>query len=402
MSTNRRHAVAALTTAGLLWGTTVPLSKLALPWLAPGWLTVTRFGLAAAILLAVARPRLRGTFTPKLLAYGAAGYGGSVVVQNLGIARTSVSHAALLIGAVPVLIAVIAAVWHHAVARPAAWVGFAVSLAGVGLITGSHGGGGATFAGDGLVLASLVLSGTFTVAQTRLLTGRDPVAVTAVQFLGAALGALPFAALTEGAPAAPARLLPVLAVVGLTAGGTVLPFTLFAFGQSRVPAEIAGAFINLEPLVGAVAGVVVFGNPFGPAQLAGGAAILGGLALSSLPLVGRASRTAPRAEDRAEDRAGQRDESRTVPSVPADRLERGLADRPRLVEVGAGRPVGHAPRDGGPAVQVRPEPRPALPAARTVAQPLHLVRDDRPAADPRQVRQRGDDAGEARHKRRAA
>ena len=347
MSTNRRHAVAALTTAGLLWGTTVPLSKLALPWLAPGWLTVTRFGLAAAILLAVARPRLRATFTPKLLAYGAAGYGGSVVVQNLGIARTSVSHAALLIGAVPVLIAVIAAVWHHAVARPAAWVGFAVSLAGVGLITASHGGGGATLAGDGLVLASLVLSGTFTVAQTRLLAGRDPVAVTAVQFLGAALGALPFAAITEGAPTAPSRLLPVLAVVGLTAGGTVLPFTLFAFGQSRVPAEIAGAFINLEPLVGAVAGVVVFGNPFGPAQLAGAAAILGGLALSSLPLAGR---TAPRAESPG---------ARNAPSAPADPADRGLAARPRLVEVGGGPRDGHADHatlDGVSVIQARREP----------------------------------------------
>ena len=30
MNTNRRHAVAALIAAGLLWGTTVPLSKLAL------------------------------------------------------------------------------------------------------------------------------------------------------------------------------------------------------------------------------------------------------------------------------------------------------------------------------------------------------------------------------------
>ena len=57
MNTNRRHAVAALIAAGLLWGTTVPLSKLALEWLAPGWLTVVRFGLAAAILLAVARRR---------------------------------------------------------------------------------------------------------------------------------------------------------------------------------------------------------------------------------------------------------------------------------------------------------------------------------------------------------
>src|ERR1700675_1198900 len=57
MSINRRHAVAALAAAGLLWGTTVPLSKLALVWLPPGWLTVVRFGLAAAILLAVARRR---------------------------------------------------------------------------------------------------------------------------------------------------------------------------------------------------------------------------------------------------------------------------------------------------------------------------------------------------------
>ena len=386
MSTNRRHAVAALTSAGLLWGTTVPLSKLALPWLAPGWLTVTRFGLAAAILLAVARPRLRGTFTPKLLAYGAAGYGGSVVVQNLGIARTSVSHAALLIGAVPVLIAIIAAVWHHAIARPAAWVGFAVSLAGVGLITGSHGGGGATLAGDGLVLASLVLSGTFTVAQTRLLTGRDPVAVTAVQFLGAALGALPFAAITEGAPAAPSRLLPVLAVVGLTTCGTVLPFTLFAFGQSRVPAEVAGAFINLEPLVGAIAGVVVFANPFGPEQLAGAAAILGGLALSSLPLLGRANRTAPLPESPG---------AQNAPSVPADQPERGLPARPRLVEVGSGQHGGHAgsaPRDLVPVAQVRRESRPDMPIARTVVKPLYLVRGDRHDGD----------AGEARHKRRAA
>ena len=59
MNTNRRHAVAALAAAGLLWGTTVPLSKLALAWLPPGWLTVVRFGLAAAVLLAVAAPARR-------------------------------------------------------------------------------------------------------------------------------------------------------------------------------------------------------------------------------------------------------------------------------------------------------------------------------------------------------
>ncbi len=286
MSINRRHAVAALAAAGLLWGTTVPLSKLALEWLPPGWLTVVRFGLAAAILLAVARGRgLRGAFRPAVLAAGALGYGGSVMVQNAGIARTSVTHAALLIGAVPVLVAIIAAAWYRAVAAPVAWFGFVVSLGGVGLVTVGGGGGGATLAGDGLVLVSLLLSATVTVAQGRLLAGRDPIAVTAVQFLGATLGALPVAVITEGVPAMPHGAGPVLVVAALALAGTLAPFTLFAFGQSRVSAEVAGAFLNLEPLVGAIAGAVAFGDPVGLAQVAGGLAILAGIGLSSLPLM---------------------------------------------------------------------------------------------------------------------
>ena len=304
MNTNRRYAVAALIAAGLLWGTTVPLSKLALEWLSPGWLTAARFGLAATVLLAAilltagwtnGRAKLRAAFTPKVLAWGMLGYGGSVMVQNAGISRTSVTHAALLIGATPVLVAIIAAAWHRTVARPVAWVGFVVSLLGIGLVTAGGGGGGATMAGDGLVLASLLLGAAATVAQGRLLTGRDPVAVTAVQFLGAAVGALLVTVFTEGAPAVPGSPGPVLAVLALTVGGTVLPFTLFAFGQSRVSAEVAGAFLNLEPLVGAIVGAAAFGDPVGLVQVAGGAAIVAGIGLSSLPLLAgrRRSQAAP-------------------------------------------------------------------------------------------------------------
>ena len=284
MNANRRLAVAALVAAGLLWGTTVPLSKVALEWLPAAWLTFARFALAAAVLLVAGRARLRAAFTPAVTVWGAAGYGGSVLLQNAGIGRTSVSHAALLVGATPVLVAIIAAIWQRSVARPVAWVGFAASLAGVGLVAGGQA-AGATVGGDGLVLASLLTSATFTVAQTRLLRGRDPVAVTAVQFLAAALAVLPVAAVTEGRPPSPSGLGIVLATAGLALGGTLLPFTLFAYGQVRVSAEVAGAFVNLEPLVGAAAGVVIFGDPLGPQQVAGTAAILLGIALSSLPLL---------------------------------------------------------------------------------------------------------------------
>ena len=76
MNTNRQ-TFTALVGAGLLWGTTVPLSKLALHWLPPGWLTFVRFAVAAAILLPAARHQLRAAFRPALLASGAVGYGGS-------------------------------------------------------------------------------------------------------------------------------------------------------------------------------------------------------------------------------------------------------------------------------------------------------------------------------------
>jgi O-acetylserine/cysteine efflux transporter len=284
---SQRRAVAALAAAGVAWGSSVPLSKVALAWLPPAWLVFVRFALAAAVLLVtVDRAALRSAFRWPVLAWGAAGLGGSVLVLDIGLARTSVTHTALLMGTGPVLVAVIAAAWHHNVARPVAWAGFAVSLGGILVVAEGHG-GGATGVGDALVLVSVLIAAAMTVAQGRLLKGQNPAAITAVQFLGAALAALPVAACTGGIPHVPAPggagLLEVLAVVGLTLAGTVVPFTLFAYGQHAVSTEVAGAFLNLEPLVGALAGVVAFGDPAGPRLLAGGLAILGGIVMSSVP-----------------------------------------------------------------------------------------------------------------------
>jgi hypothetical protein len=126
----------------------------------------------------------------------------------------------------------------------------------------------------------VTLSAFFVVAQPALLKGRDPVAVTAVQMVAGALAAVPNAAL-EGLPAAPGSAGPVLALAALATAGTLVPFALFAYGQAHVAPELAGAFLNLEPLVGAAAGALAFGDPFGNGQLAGALAILLGIALST-------------------------------------------------------------------------------------------------------------------------
>ena len=151
----------------------------------------------------------------------------------------------------------------------------------MGIVAGG-GGGAAGLGGDALVLLSVALSATFVVIQPSLLRGRNPFAVTAVQMIGGAVAALPNA-LFEGIPHAPASSTPVIALLALAFIGTVGPFALFAYGQSRVAPELAGAFLNLEPLVGTAAGAFAFGDPFGPMQLLGGFVILAGIALSTAP-----------------------------------------------------------------------------------------------------------------------
>ncbi len=298
MTNTRRLVFPALLAAGVLWGTTVPLSKVALGWLPPGWLAFARFALAAAVLLVASRSRLRAAASPAILVTGAIGYGGSVLLQNLGIERTSVTHAALLIGATPVMVAIIAAALRHSVARPLAWSGFALSLAGVGLIAGGQG-SGSSLGGDALVLAAQLISAGFTVSQARLLRGRDPIAVTGLQLAAAAVAVLPIALITEHHAAGPGTMTALLATIGLVLAGTVLPTSLFAFGQSRVSADVAGAFLNLEPLVGAIMGIALFAEPAGPVQVAGGAAITVGIGLSSFQVV-RGERRRFAAQDHAD------------------------------------------------------------------------------------------------------
>jgi drug/metabolite transporter (DMT)-like permease len=279
---SNRIAIVALVAAGILWGLSVPLSKLALPWLGAGWLTFVRFA-AAAPLLALSRPRaLRGALTLPILASGAIGFGGVILLQNAGIEHTSVTQAALVVGAVPALVALLAAGGGHAMPRPLAWVGYALALAGVALVAGA-GGDGASTAGDLLVLASAVLSAGFIAVQPRLLAGRDAAAVTAVQFAAGALVALPVAFASQPVPPAPNSGDAAAAVAALALIATPLPFWLFAFGQARVPAPLAGAFVNLEPVVGAAVGWLAFGNSATLVQVGGAAAVLAGIVLSARP-----------------------------------------------------------------------------------------------------------------------
>jgi len=131
----------------------------------------------------------------------------------------------------------------------------------------------------------VVIGSGFTIVQARLLPGQDVIAVSAAQFLASAALIAPIALVTEGVPGpGPAgwSTSALLAAAALATVGTVLPYTLFAIGQTGVAPQIAGAFLNLETLVAAVLGATLFGESMGVGQVIGGVVLLAGIYLSTV------------------------------------------------------------------------------------------------------------------------
>jgi O-acetylserine/cysteine efflux transporter len=284
---DRRHALIALAAAGIGWGLTIPFSKIALAWLGPLSLGAARFAIAAPILAVAGRRGLREALSWRVIGWGALFYGGVVGLQNAGIERTSVTHAALIIGAVPALVALATLARGEGRSGPVEWAGFGAAIVGAVFVAGS--GGSASTAGDALMVASAAISALFVAAQPSLLRGRDPVAVTAVQMAVGVTVTLPLALPLEGLPHALPGTHLLTAFGALVLIGSLLPFALYAYGQARVAAEVAGAFLNLETVVGAAVGALAFGDPLGGSQLLGAVAIVGGLLLSVAPSASPAS-----------------------------------------------------------------------------------------------------------------
>jgi drug/metabolite transporter (DMT)-like permease len=263
-------------------GGTFPLAKYVLERLAVDQMVLGRFAFASLALVLLAPPSQLRAFDRKdcILTLAAAVLGVPVqfLLQFEGLARTSVAHAALMVGAMPVLLAVAAALFERERLGRRTVAALLASCAGAALLTASSGGsvGGPTLGGDLLVLASLI-AGVAWMLLSRRVTGRHDArtVTTLVTVLGTfVLAAWVVARNTTSVPRLPATVWDALAILGVLL--TALPTFLWNWGLPRVPAARAGVFINLEPLVGCALGVLVFGDRLTASALVGGAAIVCG------------------------------------------------------------------------------------------------------------------------------
>ncbi|HEY0528304.1 MAG TPA: DMT family transporter [Gemmatimonadaceae bacterium] len=283
-----KKAFIALAAAGSLWGTGFLVGKWALEELTVGQLLLYRFifatlGFAPAIWRGLSRRETRIQRRDFATITIAALFGVPIqfLIQFEGLARTTVSHASLMVGILPVLLAAASAIFMHEKVRVSRWIALLASTVGAGLIAfgASTGEAGtqASLAGDLLVIASLFTAIVWILISQHLMTsGRYSPTNVSAYILG--LGTLMLAVWViarEG-------MLPIhlsartwfsIVTIGIVA--TTVTTYLWNWGLARVPASQAGVFLNLEPVVGTVLGVLILGDLLGAYAIIGGLLVIG-------------------------------------------------------------------------------------------------------------------------------
>ena len=267
--------------AGTLWGTGFYWGKIALTELSVGHMVLYRFLFASLGLLPILRrPGLNRREWLLLLTAAFLGIPVQYLLQFYALSLTTVSHAALMVGTMPVILAIGATIFTHERLGRLGWLALAGSTCGVTLITLSgtraqSAQGGPSLEGDLLVVVSLMLSLGWILLNRHLMQGHSPLVVTAYGVLSGTAMLLPWVLITKGPP----PLHGLSPRVWLASGASGLACTastmlLWNWGIHRVPASSAGVFLNIEPAMGSLLGVVLLGDRLGPGAWVGGAMII--------------------------------------------------------------------------------------------------------------------------------
>ena len=284
--------------AGCLWGTGFYFGRLALNEMSVEYMVLYRFLFACLGMLPVAlanRVRLTWSETRLLLISALFGIPIQFLIQFHGLARTTVSHASLMVGAMPVLLAAAAALFAPKGSKEErldlfGWLALSASTVGAALIVlgGSRETaalGGPTLTGDLMILASLVTSLAWILLSKKLMQTHSPLVVTAYTILSGTamlavwvLGPQLLAPLTHAVvQPLPFAHVSLTAWVALAISGlfcTATTTLLWNWGIHHVPASRAGVFLNIEPALGSWLGVKMLGEHLGPFAWAGGSLIL--------------------------------------------------------------------------------------------------------------------------------
>lgn len=183
-----------------------------------------------------------------------------------GIARTTVSHAAVLNSLIPTFALLAALLFRQEKLTRTKGLSFLLGLAGVFILLEAEQlrFDTATLVGDLLTLTNAASYGLFIVMSRRVMTRVDSLSATLILFLFASLGLGLYG--MERLTAAPlADLSPKVlgGMVFAVLGSTVLTYFLNIWALRRTHASHVALYIFLQPIVAAVLGVLLLGEVVG-------------------------------------------------------------------------------------------------------------------------------------------
>ncbi|HWG55632.1 MAG TPA: DMT family transporter, partial [Gaiellaceae bacterium] len=193
-----------------------------------------------------------------------------------GLERTTVSNAGFITGLYVVFTPLAAVAILRIRLGRVVWAGVALSTAGLALLSGV---GGASGAGDLLVLLGAVAFSLQIALMERYAPRYDPVAFTFVEML-AAFGGFTVVAVALGQVELPRGWVVwgALLVTGIFA--SALGFLVQTWAQRRTSATRTALAFALEPVWAAIFGYWLAGDRLGTAGWVGAALIMGGIAVA--------------------------------------------------------------------------------------------------------------------------
>jgi drug/metabolite transporter (DMT)-like permease len=271
----------------VMWGLSIPVTKLGLLSLPPFTLTAMRFAVAVPLLFLFAagerRPPLRAL--ARLAALGALGIGVGQVAQALGVNGTSASVGTIISATIPVFVVVFAALRLKQPVTGRQQLGLLAAFAGIALVASGHGQETAAVhqssaSGAVWLLLSALAIAFYYVWSVELTHEHGTAAVAAWSTLFGFLALVPWAGWEAWRDSVHVTAQALGAVVYLGVMVSVAGLFLWLHLLRTVPAPVAASVQYLQPVFGIGAAALMFDDTLGPLFVAGVVLILGGLALA--------------------------------------------------------------------------------------------------------------------------
>lgn len=191
----------------------------------------------------------------------------------------SLAVASILLYTAPSFVVIMSAIlWKEPVTKKKL-LALVLTLVGCACVCGLFSGGlSVTLAGVLLGLGSGFFYSLYSIFGRYALAHYEPMTVTVWTFIFAGAASLVLVRPTELAVAF-AHPSTWLLAVGLVVVSTVLPYVFYTWGLARVESGKASIMASLEPVVAALVGVAVFGEPMSAMTLAGIVLVLSGVVI---------------------------------------------------------------------------------------------------------------------------